>query len=181
MARISRTGFWTTVPSREGKHDRALAIALADFFRDRTVIDFGCGDGFYVNVINESGRCHGYDGNPHTSEVGGENCHVLDLSQSVNVGVANWVLSLEVGEHIPQRYEETFIDNLHRHNTKGIVLSWARPGQGGIGHCNERPQEYVSQRFESLGYRRDAKQEQAFRNVSKLSWFRSNIIVLRRH
>lgn len=180
MVLISKTGFWATIPSHQRKHDAALAAALSEFFHGQTVIDFGCGDGYYVNVINESSSCRGYEGNPHTTEVGGPACHVLDLSQPVDVYAAGWVLSLEVGEHIPQQYEDTFIENLHRHNIKGIVLSWAWPGQGGSGHCNERTQEYVAERFESLGYHRDTEEEQAFRQVSRLSWFQTNILVLRR-
>ena len=31
----------------------------------------------------------------------------------------DWVLSLEVGEHIPALYEDVFIDNLVRHGCKG--------------------------------------------------------------
>jgi len=180
MVDISKTGYWEAMPSNPRKHDRGLAAALSEFFRGQTVIDFGCGDGFYVQEINQTATCRGYDGNPTTTEVGGPDCQVLDLSQPVDLDIADWTLSLEVGEHIPRKYEETFIKNLHKHNSKGIVLSWAWPGQGGAGHVNERKQEYVSALFESLDYSRDNGQEQEFRQASQYSWFRTNIIVLRR-
>ena len=41
------------------------------------------------------------------------------------------VMSLEVGEHIPADYEAIFLDNLARHAKEGVLLSWARPNQGG--------------------------------------------------
>ena len=37
---------------------------------------------------------------------------------------SDWVLSLEVGEHVPSRYEDMYLRNLHAHNCKGIILSW---------------------------------------------------------
>lgn len=180
MTRISETGCWLSTDMRKGKHDAQLAAALVEFFREQTVIDFGCGTGFYVHAINETADCRGYDGNPNTPDMGGVACEVLDLAEPVEVDPADWVLSLEVGEHLPRQYEATFIENLHKHNRQGIVLSWARPGQGGIGHCNERSQDYLSEIFESLNYVRDRQQETAFREVAQRHWFRNNIMVLRK-
>jgi hypothetical protein len=48
-----------------------------------------------------------------------------------------------VAEHIPPEYESIFIENLISCNRKGIILSWAIPGQGGHGHFNEKPNDYV--------------------------------------
>ena len=39
-------------------------------------------------------------------------------------------MSLEVGEHLPQEFENIFIHNLHNNNKSGILLSWAIKGQG---------------------------------------------------
>jgi hypothetical protein len=50
--------------------------------------------------------------------------------------ISDWVMSLEVGEHIDAKYESTFVDNLHRANRKGIILSWGLVGQGGHSHVN---------------------------------------------
>lgn len=175
---ISATGAWNVPLQKWHQHDPGLANALAEFFRGASVIDFGCGPGLYVQRINETATCRGYDGNPHAGQV--KNCQVLDLSERVDIPPGDWVLSLEVGEHLPRRFESTFIDNLHRHNRCGIVLSWATPGQGGIGHFNERPIDYIAQCFENLGYERDRAQENVFRNASTKRYFRKNILVLRR-
>ena len=37
-----------------------------------------------------------------------------------------------------------YLDNILRHATKRIILSWAVPGQGGISHINNKPIEYVT-------------------------------------
>ena len=36
---------------------------------------------------------------------------------------------LQVGEHIPPHLEAAFLGNLIRHARRGLVLSWAVPGQ----------------------------------------------------
>ena len=56
---------------------------------------------------------------------------MLDIARPVTVEPADWVLCLEVAEHIPLEHEDTLINNLHQHNRIGIVVSWAQKGQGG--------------------------------------------------
>jgi 2-polyprenyl-3-methyl-5-hydroxy-6-metoxy-1,4-benzoquinol methylase len=63
----------------------------------------------------------------------------MDLSSRKWLGHQfDWILSLEVGEHIPHQLEDVFIGNLVRHAKKGIILSWAVPGQEGHHHVNNR-------------------------------------------
>jgi hypothetical protein len=50
----------------------------------------------------------------------------------------DWIISLEVALHIPEKYEAVYLDNILRHATKRIILSWAVPGQGGISHINNK-------------------------------------------
>lgn len=48
----------------------------------------------------------------------------FDLSMPLELPKADWVLSLEVGEHVPSNYEQAMlIRNLHHHNRKGVSLS----------------------------------------------------------
>ena len=49
---------------------------------------------------------------------------------------ADWVLSLEVGEHVPPAHEMMYLRNLHAHACQGLVLSWAYLGKYGVGHVN---------------------------------------------
>ena len=79
---------------------------------------------------------------------------MLDLSVVADVGAAapyDWVLSLEVGEHLPKRHEAAFLENCHRHNARGMVLSWATRGQGGTGHVNEQDNDYVKAAVCAMG------------------------------
>jgi len=49
-----------------------------------------------------------------------------------------WILSLEVAEHIPAQFESIYIDNLVKHAKEDIILSWAKLGQSGHSHVNNK-------------------------------------------
>ena len=87
---------------------------------------------------------------------------------------------MEVGEHLPKEHEDAFMENLHRYNTRGMVLSWAVVGQGGIGHVNEQNNDYVKAKICAKGYVHDMDAEQALRKSSKFSYFKRTIMVFRK-
>jgi hypothetical protein len=107
---------------------------------------------------------------------------VIDLSIPFDLGKKfDWVLCLEVGEHIPKSFEDILLKNLDRHNSKGIILSWATVGQKGYGHINEQSNEYIKNTMQGLGYHNDLKTENIFRRRSSLSWFKNTIMVFRKN
>jgi cyclopropane fatty-acyl-phospholipid synthase-like methyltransferase len=104
-----------------------------------------------------------------------------DLSLIDNeLPIFDWIVSLEVGEHIPKEFQDNFIQNLHRHNKEGIVLSWALPGQGGHHHVNEMTNDQVRNLFHPLGYTSDYEMEKKFREAATLGWFKNSILVFRK-
>ena len=115
-----------------------LAKELRRLFNGQSVYDFGAGLGWYGKALLADDEGDGFRLRSYKAFDGAENIQDifpdgfvehLDLSKPVYLSVRDWVLSLEVGEHIPRQYESAFIDNLHRHNTQGIVLSWAIEGK----------------------------------------------------
>lgn len=64
----------------------------------------------------------------------------------------DWGLCIEVAEHIPMEFEQIFMDNLKKLVKKGVIISWAYPGQGGQGHVNEKSGENVRVLFEKNGF-----------------------------
>jgi hypothetical protein len=130
--------------------------------------------------------CDGVDGNPYSAQLVHHPVYIADLSKPVNLGARyDWVLSLEVGEHIPAEYEETFMQNLDKHSKDGIVLSWAVRGQGGDGHVNCKDNEEVIPVVCSMGYdyeivkTKELREECAtYPNVGW--WFRNTLMVFRR-
>lgn len=180
---IHPNGYW--IGDGGHHHDGALAAAIAEFLiyeEASLVYDFGCGKGDYVKKLVECGlNCRGFDGNPNTVTVTGGLGAVLDLSKPFELyQKADWVVSLEVGEHLPKKFEATFLQNLDRHNTKGIILSWALKGQGGDGHFNEQNNDYVKAQMAKLGYTNDVVAEQHLRDKARISWFKNTIMVFRK-
>ena len=97
-----------------------------------------------MDFIDNKINAHGYDGNPNTPELTNNICKILDLSIPTKFDEPfSWVMSLEVGEHLPSKFEDIFINNLHNNNVDGILLSWALKGQGGDGHVNEQNNDYI--------------------------------------
>ena len=184
--KINERGFWED-ENVKGEHhdDKKLIKHLINFFKKenaKNIVDLGCGNGFYVKEMRKNGlSADGYDGNPNTPQMTDNVGQVLDLSIPKKIDVDyDWVLSLEVGEHLPKQFEESFITNLDINNTKGIVLSWAVEGQGGTGHFNERNNDYVKQKFKDLGYENDLENESLLRANSGLRWFKNTIMVFRK-
>ena len=123
----------------------------------------------------------GFDGNPATPQLSKGTCAVLDLSTVADVAAPrDWVLSLEVGEHLPRAHEGAFMENLHRHNSRGMVLSWALKGQGGTGHVNEQDNDYIKAKICAKGYVNDLDAEQALRAAAAFPYFKRTIMVFRK-
>ena len=66
-------------------------------------------------------------------------------------------------------------------NRKGIILSWAVPGQTGHSHVNERNNEYILERFEKLGYTHDNLMAQRGRERAEYDWFKNTFMVFVRN
>jgi cyclopropane fatty-acyl-phospholipid synthase-like methyltransferase len=186
MSIIHPHGYWQGLEaSCQHQHDTSLGDSLTHFFKSekvKSLVDFGCGMGKYVKTFQENDiNAVGFDGNPYTLILTNNLCQVLDLSVPKKFDESfDWVLSLEVGEHLPQQFEDIFIHNLHNNNKYGIVLSWAIKGQGGLGHFNEQNNDYIKSKICKLGYVNDIESENKLRNDASLKWFKNTIMVFRK-
>ena len=182
---IHKNGYWEGVEAQEQHfYDACLCDSLIQFFKKEnasTLVDFGCGMGKYVKTFREHNlNMIGFDGNPNTPELSNHLCKVLDLSLPIQMEPFDWVMSLEVADHLPPEFEDIYIQNLHKNNKRGIVLSWAIEGQGGDGYVNLRNNDYVKAKMRALGYKNDAESEQKLRDDSSLIWFKKTIMVFRK-
>jgi len=181
MSFISNTGSWHRNNLNGHVYDSGLCNAIADYLKDsdaESVYDLGCGHGEYTRSLVDKGfYCSGYDGNPYTPNITSGLCEVLDLSEEHDLEVRDYVLCLEVGEHVPQQFESTLINNIHNSNSKGVVLSWAVEGQPGEGHVNCKNNDYVENIFLKLGYTQNKNAQEALREASSLWWFKNTIMV----
>jgi len=179
---ISNKGFWLTADETGHCFDIDLALNLNTIFNSSTVLDLGCGPGYYTKHFLDHGiESKGYDGNPNTPTISKGLCGVADLTQIHNFDKRDWVLSLEVGEHIPKEYEDIFIQNLINHSKIGIVLSWAVPGQPGDGHVNCQSNDYVISLMNKHGYSLDLNNTLQLREAAELWWFKNTLMVFRKN
>lgn len=113
---------------------------------DSVVADFGSGSGHYAKWFNDTGlvKAIAFDGSP--------DIEVVTKGSVLNVNLAkplmlwrdfDWVICLEVAEHIPAELTEVFLKNLDSHVRDGLVLSWAQPDYPGMGHANPQTEAQV--------------------------------------
>lgn len=183
---VTNTGAWDGQDAdSEHVYDKQLSEAIIEFLgkeKCRSAVDFGCGMGEYVKAFNAAGIVtEGFDGNPYTVELTEGFGSVQDLSILFDTGVRyDWVISLEVGEHIPYKYETNFIENVVRHAKNGVILSWAVKGQAGYGHVNCRNNPYIKSKMESYGFVNDEKAENKLRKKAFYPWFHNTVMVFRK-
>ena len=157
-----------------------------------SISDFGAGIGQYKAAmlkrrdkdasLSSLKEFNAYDGAGNVHEYTKGFLRFFDLTLPLSLPRTDWVLSFEVGEHVPSAFEGMVIRNLHYHNCRGIILSWAILGQHGHAHINNHSNEYIIAIFEQLGYRFDAEASAKFRNDDgNYKWFVKSLMVFRRH
>jgi len=161
---------------------------LLDFIKKEemtSLSDFGAGQGQYGADISRSIPdtliYRGYDGAGDVEIFTQSFLHYFDLTIPLQLPMSDWVMSFEVGEHIPPHQEGMVIRNLHAHNCKGIILSWSQAGHDGHHHVNLHNNEYLVELFMELGYEVDKKATELLTSGIPNMWsFLRNSIVLRR-
>lgn len=121
-----------------------------------SITDLGAGVGQYGHALKarHSNLVYlAYDGAGNVEEYTENYVKFVDLTIPLSLPPTDWLLTSEVGEHIPHEFEKQYIANIHAHNCKGVILTWAVVGQGGHGHVNCHGNEYIIKIFEELGYR----------------------------
>jgi len=185
------TGIWTLeVAKRRHRFDPELAKAITEMYapdgkyKIELAADIGCGPGEYCAAFKSYGwpEVHGYEGTKGITTLGVyDDITRVDLTKRRWVGIPyDFVLCLEVGEHIPLQYEQVFIDNLCEYTMADLVMSWAIPGQGGAGHFNERVSAYVISEFVTRGMEFLGSRSEKLRELASLKWFKNTILVFKR-
>lgn len=183
---IHDNGYWLGQDSSlQHYYDPSLASALGDFFQKEkasSIADFGCGTGDYIWTLRKRGlTVEGYDGNPATPKLTNGAAEVVDLSQPVELKKRfDWIMSIEVGQQIPKEFQNNFLENIHKHCTKGVILSWAVKGQGGYGHLNQQNNEVIKKLMADYGFTNDLETENALRKSGSASWLKQTLMVFRK-
>lgn len=178
---ISNNGFWLTTDEEGHCFDQPLCETIKNITKNKSLLDLGCGTGAYTKELQSTcTTAKGYDGNPNTSKISNGLCGVADLTKKQNFDKVDWVLSLEVGEHVPKESEDVLLDNICSHSTKGVILSWAVPGQPGDGHINCQSNEYVVNKMLSKGFAIDWDLSFKLRENATLWWFKNTVMCFKK-
>ena len=124
-----------------------------------------------------------YDGAPYSEQLSEGRVKFLDLTlPQYGLPVYDYVISLEVAEHIPKQFEAIYVDNIFRHAKEGIVISWAWPGQEGHSHVNGKLFTDVFSLMEENGFAHDVAASNILKQSCTLVWLHksTNVYVRKR-
>ena len=177
MARSPYTQKWRDAV-RSGAQSSAAALVptLVDEFHPTTVIDVGCGEGWFVKAFeNGDVQATGVDG----SWVDGAGHVDLTKPPYPDLGPYDLALCLEVAEHVHKAHAAALVEWLTR-SAPLVVFSAAIPGQGGTGHVNEQWPAFWSDLFALNGYGCDDRLRwQVWDDDRICPWYRQNLFTAR--
>jgi len=158
--------------------DERFASCMARLFSGGSVTELGAGIGRYKKAIQASGLVTGYtayDGMPDVESKSHQAVHHADLSTDENSIVrSDWCVTLEVAEHIPKQFEGSFLRNIDKANSRGLVISWSAWGKGksNHGHVNPKSPRQLLDTFISRGYRSDLNATRQLRRCATFPYFK---------
>ena len=177
-----------SVPRCHFQVAKRLVIELTKLVEEenvQSINDFGCGVGQMGAAVATkfpSLTCNSHDGAGNVEQFAKGKVTWFDLTKPLFLPVADWAMSFEVGEHVPSEFEGRVVCNLHRHNKKGIILSWAVLNQKGVSHINNYSREHLMETFQQLGHACDGVTSEKFRNPKDNHfWFVKLLVVFRRN
>ena len=157
----------------------AIGESIGKMYQIRSVVDFGCGLGCYLEGFKKAGATDirgfevSYDNAKlHMSKDIVDNISQNNIMDRIDCGTFDLSMSVEVAEHILPETSEIFIDNMVRASNKYILFTAAPPGQGGTCHINEKPMLYWANLFKDRGFEASQLDIDNIRNELKKIPFR---------
>lgn len=184
MTETYDSSYYVSRNDRTSRTAEAVLSELTEVFRDKSVLDIGCGVGTWAAVAARCGAksVTAVDGSwvdRKMLQVSAEDFLAHDLSQGPpsfdkHFGLTIW---LENAEHLPHGKGEEIVDWVCRHSDCAL-FSAAIPGQGGVGHVNEQWQSYWANRFMANGFRPfDLVRPKIWTNADSPYWYKQNIVL----
>lgn len=181
----------TLRPDRQHSYEVIVRYIIKNVKPDlKSVIEYGCGAAWFLYYLKNFGINDIIGIEPNKNMLGildpsiRDDIRFLDLTKKIDLD--RWfdlAMSIEVAEHIDEKYADLIIGNITRH-TNLLIFSAATPGQGGYEHINEQPFEYWEKKLNIVNFFCDKKRTQNFRayltKEKASSWYRKNISIFGR-
>jgi hypothetical protein len=122
----------------------AIGQCIGRILDIKSVVDFGCGLGYYLEGFQKSGAVTrgfeiSYDNaKEYMSKEVVDNISKGNAMEKIDCGKFDLSMSIEVAEHILPEKSQVLIQNLTDSSNHYILFTAAPPGQGGVCHINER-------------------------------------------
>lgn len=151
----------------------ALVPLLVELFHPATVIDVGCGEGWFLREFEASGATTlGVDG----SWVDGAQHVDLTAPPYPPFDRRDLALCLEVAEHVDAEHADDLVAWLCS-LADVVVFSAAIPSQGGTGHVNEQWPRYWAEKFAGHGYKGTGAFRWHIWDDDRIEpWYRQNLL-----
>lgn len=166
---------------------RAALEAVLPVPRPQRVLDVGCGVGYWLKAALDLGvpAVFGMDGVAVPSErlMIPENCfRRQNLTEPWRLGQRfDWVMCLEVGEHLPSEHAPALIEALAA-SGESVLFSAAVPGQPGQDHVNCQWPAFWQNLFNKNGFVCDDSIRWKIWSDERIEpWYRQNLFVALRN
>lgn len=164
-----------------------LALILRTIFNPKSVSDYGCANGLYLEPFYNAGCVvQGYEVSPEALQnavIPEQYISIIDKHEVLNPIKTDIALCIEVMEHIPEESAEFAISNLVKMSDT-IIFTAAIPGQGGKGHINCQHKEYWIDKMAEFSFMPDMIMREIIVASAvcgyHMGWFINNLIVFRK-
>jgi SAM-dependent methyltransferase len=169
--------FFDAISSGCQRSAAKIVPVIYDMIHPLTVIDVGCGEGWWGKVFEDLGcQVLGIDGEYVEDTL--IDFHAWDLEKPFNLDLhVDLVICLEVAEHLTPERAVGFIADLCR-LAPVILFSAAIPGQGGQGHINCQWPTYWAELFADEGFVLSGSIRNRFWDDNDIEpWYRQNLMI----
>jgi SAM-dependent methyltransferase len=181
-ASLYPAGFYENRRAHTAHAARQILAVLPKGLRRDRVADIGCGTGTWLAAALATGSQYGFgiEGNWVTPAMLDDKrieFRLQDLEQAFTGPCVDLAISLEVAEHLSPERAQSFVADLVA-LAPAILFSAAIPGQGGVGHLNERWQSYWAGLFAAHGYTaHDVIRPAIWTDDAIPAWYRQNTVI----
>lgn len=175
---------YDVLAAEEAPFAQRLAFWIKNTLNPNRVLDLGCGPGIYTHaLVDQDVVAQGLD---IDERVDGK-LHIIrgDLLNLDGEEQADLVMCLEVAEHIDPQYCDDIVKSVYNTIEDNGILIWtaAQPGQGGVGHINNRKREFWLNKFKDIGlvpHPIESVLIDFCKQGYHMGWFVNNVIVMKK-